>query len=363
MKTLRLRLTSADIEADPALLQAAEILRSGGLVAFPTETVYGLGANALDAHAVEAIFAAKQRPHWDPVIVHVADTAAARRVTLAWPQSAERLAEAFWPGPLTMLLPRAANIPDVCTAGREKVGLRMPSHSVALALIAAAGVPVAAPSANRFGHTSPTTAAHVLADLDGRIDAVLDAGPCRVGVESTVLDPTTDPAVIYRPGAITPTQIRRLLGNVVVAERNISVEAPPESLESPGIGIRHYAPRARLILVSNDAESGAANGVANNAPNNAAHEAATAAELLRVVEREARSCRVGVLLPTGWAAPGEAVSVLPWGTWDEPESLARNLYVQLRALDEQGVDVIVCPMPPPDGIGLAIRDRLRKAAK
>jgi len=359
MKTLRLRLTSAVIEADPALLQAAEILRSGGLVAFPTETVYGLGANALDAHAVEAIFAAKQRPRWDPVIVHVADTAAARRVTLAWPQAADRLAEKFWPGPLTMLLPRAANIPDVCTAGREKVGLRMPSHAVALALIAAAGVPVAAPSANRFGHTSPTTAAHVLADLEGRIDAILDAGPCRVGVESTVLDPTTNPAVIYRPGAITPAQIRRLLGDVVVAERSISVEVPPESLESPGIGIRHYAPRARLILVGNDSESGAPNDAANNA----SHEAASRAELLRVVEREARSCRVGVLLPTGWAAPGVAASVLAWGTWSEPESLARNLYVQIRALDEQGVDVIVCPMPPADGIGLAIRDRLRKAAK
>jgi L-threonylcarbamoyladenylate synthase len=339
MKTLHLRLTSVAIEQDPALLEAARILRSGGLVAFPTETVYGLGTNALDARAVERIFAAKQRPRWDPVIVHVADVASARALTMAWPQVAERLAEAFWPGPLTMLLPRAAKIPDVCTAGREKVGLRMPSHPVALALIAAAGVPVAAPSANRFGHTSPTTAEHVLADLEGRIDAILDAGSCAVGLESTVLDPTIDPPVIYRPGGITVEQIRRVLANVVVAEREISDKTSPESLESPGLGIRHYAPRARLLLVESESE------------------------LSQVLEHQVRDRRVGVLLPTDWAAPGMGVTVLPWGSWSDPESLARNLYLHLRALDDLEVDVIVCPMPPSEGIGLAIRDRLRKAAK
>jgi L-threonylcarbamoyladenylate synthase len=341
MKTLHLRLSSVPIEQDPALLEAASILRSGGLVAFPTETVYGLGANALDAAAVERIFAAKQRPHWDPVIVHIADIARARALTLAWPPAAEQLAAVFWPGPLTMLLPRTAQIPDACTAGREKVGLRMPSHPVALALIAAAGVPVAAPSANRFGYTSPTSAAHVLADLDGRIDAILDAGSCAVGVESTVLDPTIDPPVIYRPGGITPEQIRRVLGNVTVAQPEISNTdaAPPESLPSPGLGIRHYAPRARLLLVESEIE------------------------LSCVLEHEAREHRVGVLLPTDWDTPGMDVSVLPWGTWSDPESLARHLYLQLRALDDLGVDVIVCPMPPSDGIGLAIRDRLRKAAK
>jgi L-threonylcarbamoyladenylate synthase len=238
-----------------------------------------------------------------------------------------------------MLLPRNSTIPDVCTAGREKVGLRIPSHPVALALISAAGVPVAAPSANRFGHTSPTSAEHVLADLDGRIDAILDAGSCAFGVESTVLDPTTDPAIVYRPGGITVEQIRLVLGNVVVAERKISDDAPPESLESPGLGVRHYAPRARVLLVESEGE------------------------LTRVLENEAGRHRVGVLLPTDWAAPGMAVTVLPWGSWSDPEALARNLYLQLRALDDLGVDVIVCPMPPSTGIGLAIRDRLRKAAK
>lgn len=366
MKTLRLRLAPASfgsagvpasgVANDPALLEAARILRAGGLVAFPTETVYGLGAHALDAEAVEKIFAAKQRPHWDPVIVHVADVASARALAADWPEAAERLAAAFWPGPLTMLLPRTAAIPDICTAGRAKVGLRLPSHPVARALIAAAGVPVAAPSANRFGHTSPTSAAHVLADLDGRIDAVLDdglieAGGCEVGVESTVLDPTTDPATIYRPGGVTAGQIRAVLEGlairVIVAERPLSGELPPEALESPGLGIRHYAPRARMILVEGEREL---------------HEA---------VAREARGHRVGVLLPADWAMPEAAISTTPnpvpivemrWGSWSEPERLARDLYRQMRALDELGVEVIVCPLPPAEGIGLAIRDRLLKAA-
>jgi len=218
----------------------------------------------------------------------------------------------------------------------------MPSHPVALALIAAAGVPIAAPSANRFGHTSPTTATHVLADLDGRIDAILDAGSCDVGVESTVLDPSTDPPIIYRPGGITAEQIRRILGSVTVAERPISTgvskDVAPESLESPGLGIRHYAPRARLMLVESEAELQAA------------------------LARESALHRTGVLLPADWAAPAQDVTVLPWGVWSDPESLARDLYQQLRSLDDLGVEVILCPMPSPEGIGLAIRDRLRKAA-
>jgi L-threonylcarbamoyladenylate synthase len=349
MRTLRLQLASGkssrELAADPALRAAAEILRAGGLVAFPTETVYGLGANALDAAAVEKIFAAKQRPHWDPIIVHVAGTEAAHALTSSWPDRAEKLAQAFWPGPLTILLPRSTAIPDVVTAGRAKVGVRLPSHPVAQALIAAAGVPVAAPSANRFGHTSPTTAEHVLADLDGRIDAVLDAGACDVGVESTVIDPTLAPPIIYRPGGVTAEQIRRLLGDVVIAERPLAnergsqVEPAPEGLDSPGLGIRHYAPRARLLLVESERE------------------------LQEVVEREGRQRRVGVLLPQEWAPPAGAAIVLPWGRWDDPESLARELYRQMRALDEGGVEVIVCPLPQEQGLGLALRDRLRKAAK
>jgi len=345
MRTLRLRLgvaaaelSDAALQHDPALRQAAEILRNGGLVAFPTETVYGLGANALDGAAVEKIFEAKQRPHWDPIIVHVADADAARALTTAWPEAAERLARAFWPGPLTMLLPRTASIPDVVTARRPKVGLRVPAHAVAHALIAAAGVPIAAPSANRFGHTSPTTAEHVLSDLEDRIDVVLDAGGCAVGVESTVIDPTLEPALIYRPGGVTAEQIRNLLGQVELAQRPLS-DAPPQALESPGLGIRHYAPRARVVLVEDERE------------------------LQQAVEREAARHRVGVLLPEGWAAPAGAAQLLRWGRWEEPESLARELYGKMRALDEAAVEVMICPLPKADGLGLALRDRLRKAAK
>ena len=328
MKTLRLCLTSAVIGADPALLEAAEILRRGGLVAFPTETVYGLGANALDARAVEKIFAAKQRPHWDPVIVHVADVAGARRLTLAWPEAAERLAEAFWPGPLTMLLPRNAQIPDVCTAGREKAGLRLPSHPVAMALIAAAGVPVAAPSANRFGHTSPTTAGHVLADLEGRIDAILDAGACEVGVESTVIDPTVDPPIIYRPGGITPEQIRHVLGRVVVAEHKIARDGASDCRRSPAgvAGISRSWNSA--LCAASTTDSGGEPG-----------------RTQPCAGAQARSHQVGVLLPKEWSVAGLHVTTLPWGSWSDPKSLARDLYLQLRALDDRGVDVIVCPMP------------------
>src|ERR1700722_14579157 len=206
VKTLRLFVASNHldrVEAREALDQAAEILRAGGTVALPTETVYGLGANALDATAVAKIFAAKQRPAWDPIIVHVADEAMTASVVteISEPASARirALMAAFWPGPLTLLLPRSAAVPDIVTAGRPLVGIRMPAHPVALELIRRAGVPIAAPSANRFGHTSPTTAAHVLADLDGRIDVVLDAGPTAHGVESTVLDPNQSPMIIYRP--------------------------------------------------------------------------------------------------------------------------------------------------------------------
>jgi len=342
METLRLHLASEseqDIARDPALLQAAEILRAGGLVAFPTETVYGLGANALNPAAVEKIFVAKHRPQWDPVIVHVADVASARQLTSDWTEAAARLAEAFWPGPLTMLLPRSAAIPDLCTAGRPKVGLRLPAHPVARALIAAAGVPIAAPSANLFGHTSPTTAGHVLADLEGRIDAVLDGGGCTVGVESTVLDPTLTPPLIYRPGGVTAEQLRAVLGSVEVALRSVVDEVSQEALESPGFGIRHYAPCARLVLVASESE------------------------LMQVLKRETRNNLVGVLLPLEWRVPLVPATVLRWGSLNEPELLARDLYTLLRTLDEGGAEVIVCPMPPAEGIGMAIRDRLRKASQ
>jgi L-threonylcarbamoyladenylate synthase len=331
-------------EARDALERGGQILRAGGLVALPTETVYGLGANALDAAAVARIFAAKRRPAWDPVIVHIADAAMLEGLVEEVPETARRLMKAFWPGPLTLLLRRRASIPDVVTAGRPLVGIRMPAHPVALELIRRAGVPVAAPSANTFGRTSPTTAEHVLEDLDGRIDAVLDAGPTEHGVESTVLDPGQDPMVIYRPGAVTAAQIRAVAGAVEVFRgAGPLTETPREALPSPGVGLRHYAPKARLVLVE--------------AP--LAELGARLAEAALGWTGE----RVGVMLPAEVALPAEAAEVWAWGRWSAPEEMARDLYAGLRALDARGCSVILCPLPPAEGIGAAIRDRLKKAGK
>jgi L-threonylcarbamoyladenylate synthase len=360
VKTLRLVVDPAHLdsaEAEEALERAAQILRAGGLVALPTETVYGLGANALDAEAVERIFKAKQRPSWDPVIVHVAGENGAEAMLEGLvrdvPEAARKLMKAYWPGPLTLLLPRTAAVPDVVTAGRPLVGVRMPAHAVALELIRRAGVPVAAPSANLFAHTSPTTAAHVLADLDGRIDAVVDAGPTEHGVESTVLDPNTSPMMIYRPGAVTSVQIRDTAGAVeFFQESGPRKETPREALPSPGVGLRHYAPRARLVLIGGELAGSELPGAALTE---------LGARLAEAASGQAGE-RVGVMLPAELAAPAGVEAVYAWGRWSAPEKMARELYAGLRALDCAGCTVILCPLPPAKGIGAAIRDRLLKAA-
>jgi L-threonylcarbamoyladenylate synthase len=329
-------------EAQETLERAAAILRGGGLVAFPTETVYGLGANALDAGAVARIFAAKERPNWDPVIVHIAKVAKLAELVMGIPEAARKLMKACWPGPLTLLLPRSAAVPDAVTAGRPLVGVRMPAHSVALELIRRAAVPVAAPSANLFSHTSPTSAEHVLADLDGRIDAVVDAGPTDYGVESTVLDPCQSPMMIYRPGAITLDQIRRIAGLVEMYRDVRAAEAkPPEALPSPGVGLRHYAPRARLVLIEDELDR--------------------LATRLNEAVRGLAGERVGVMLPAEVAAPAGVAALFDWGRWASPDEMAHALYAGLRALDGKGCTVILCPLPPAEGIGAAIRDRLVKA--
>ena len=326
-----------DASAPASIARAAAILRDGGTVAFPTETVYGLGANALSHEAVARIFTAKERPSWDPLIVHVSDRAMLDLVAEVSPR-AEALIANFWPGPLTLLLPRTSRVPDAVTAGRSLVGVRMPAHPIAAELIREAGVPIAAPSANSFGRTSPTTAAHVLHDLNHRIDAILDGGPTRVGVESTVLDPTQTPMLIYRPGAITSEMIEPIAG-VTRLYHFAPLGETPQSLPSPGVGIRHYAPRAQLILTN------------------------SASELTRAAtELTASGERIGVMLPTGWHAPPGAAT-FAWGDWHSPETLAQNLFAGLRALDAGNVTAILCPLPEAAGVGLAIRDRLQKAAR
>ena len=335
--------------SDPAALhRAAEILRQGGLVAFPTETVYGLGANALSAEAVDGIFRAKERPSWDPLIVHIPNVEEVAHVALiesALAARFEALARAFWPGSLTLLLPRSAAVPDLVTAGRPLVGVRVPAHSVARDLLRATGLPLAAPSANRFGHTSPTTAEHVLDDLNGRIDAVLDAGPCVVGVESTVLDLQPSPMVVYRAGAVTPEQLTAVTGAPVCLfqEPTSRKESEtPEALPSPGVGLRHYAPEAVVRLTAGTPE----------------------ALWAAVRQEEASGRRVGVMLPRDWSLRFQGnVEVHAWGAWENPALLAAELFAGFRKLERTGADVIVCPLPDAGGIRDAIRDRLFKAAK
>ncbi len=325
--------------APESLAVAAELLVRGGLVGMPTETVYGLAANAFNARAVERVFVAKQRPHWDPLIVHVSDATMLQRVVAEVSPVAQKLMDAFWPGPLTLLLPRHPDVPLAVTAGRDLVGVRMPAHPLALALIRAAGVPLAAPSANRFGHTSPTTAQHVLADLDGRISAVLDDGPCSIGVESTVLDPSA--MTLYREGGVSREQIERVARRAVSVYQPATLDETPESLPSPGTGIRHYAPGAHVVLVGSEAE-------------------------LRTRLVDLASERTGVMLPRGWSVPRfRLTEAFAWEQWDDPAALARTLYTGLRSLDAAGVNVILCPLPPASELPMvqAIRDRLMKAAR
>ncbi len=332
---------------------AADILRSGGTVAFPTETVYGLGANALAPEAVARIFTAKQRPAWDPLIVHVPDYASALALVDMDPDLRRRvdtLAAAFWPGPLTLLLPRRSTIPDAVTAGRPLVGIRIPSHPAALALLRATGLPLAAPSANRFGHTSPTTAQHVLDDLDGRIDAVLDAGSTPIGLESTVLDPAfpdpvTPQMTIYRPGGVSPQQLQTITNVPVVSFKATIGETSGDedvhaALPAPGVGLRHYAPNARLILVEGSEES-----------------------LRAALTSSNHTSRRGVLLPTDWELDEGGPIIQTWAAWTNADALAATLFAGLRALDACGVEVIYCPLPPAGGVRNAIRDRLEKAAR
>jgi L-threonylcarbamoyladenylate synthase len=331
-----------------AIARCVEILRGGGTVAFPTETVYGLGAHALDATAVAKIFAAKQRPSWDPLIVHIGEQGMLGTLVSEIPENAQRLMDVFWPGPLTLLLPRRGEVPDAVTAGLPRVGVRMPAHPVAHALLRAAGIPVAAPSANTFGRISPTRAEHVAEDLDGRIDAILDGGETTHGVESTVVDVSEDECVIYRPGVITLEQIRAVCrGRALSQEQRGTRTASAGGAASPGMGLRHYAPRARLILVEGNGEA----------------QKTDFGEAARRAEEAGED--VGLMLPDAFqsAVVGRKARVFRWGKWDDEEELAQRLFAGLRWLDAAGVTATVCPMPPGRGIAVAMRDRLRRAAR
>lgn len=329
---------------DPELIQAAgDILAQGGLVAFPTETVYGLGANALDGRAVMRIFEAKGRPSDNPMIVHVANIDQVKDLVESLPAPAQVLMQAFWPGPLTLVLPAGRLVPPEVTAGLPSVAIRMPGHAVALALIRAAGAPLAAPSANLSGRPSPTTANHVIQDLDGRIDLVLDGGPAGVGVESTVLDLTGQVPVILRPGGVTLEALRGILGDVMVDPAVLN-NLPAARPRSPGMKYTHYAPRAPLLLVE-------------GAPQ------AVAAKIREIAAQyRFRGKQVGILTYTDsedYAGLGQVVLA---GQRDKPETVAAGLYAALRRFNDMKVDFILAEGLPENGVGLAVMNRLRRAA-
>lgn len=311
---------------------AAQKLRNGGLVAFPTETVYGLGADATNPTSVAGIFESKGRPTFDPLIVHVPHIRSAIRLAADFPATARILAEAFWPGPLTLVLPKRDLIPDLVTAGLPGVGIRIPQHEIALDLLREAGCPVAAPSANPFGGISPTTAQHVLDGLGGRIDAVLDGGPCNVGVESTVLSLMSATPTLLRPGGLPLEEIERLIGPV--ARATSDSELPDEAQPAPGMLSRHYAPTTRLVTIPVD-------------------EAA--------VSKAGQKC--GLLTWGTQTAEKEGFQVVEYlGETDDMRTCAANLFAAMRSLDSQNLDVIIAHSFPDTGLGLALNDRLRRAA-
>jgi L-threonylcarbamoyladenylate synthase len=304
------------------ITHAAELLRRGKLVAFPTETVYGLGANALDAQAVARIFEVKGRPNTSPVIVHVSDHSMMTKVAASWPDKARILAEKFWPGPLTLVLPKMPAVPDIVTAGLSTVGVRMPAHPIALALIAAVQLPVAAPSANRFAQVSPTTAEHVRKGLGDRVDFILDGGPCEVGIESAVLSLVEEVPVLLRPGGISRQQIEAVIGEIASAE---PVGEGPH--QSPGMHPRHYSPRTKLFLVRDGHVPAQGTGA-----------------YLQLSQPPRESVSEVIVMP------------------DDAADYAACLYSMLHALDVRGYDWIAVEAPGPGAEWEAVLDRLHRAA-
>jgi L-threonylcarbamoyladenylate synthase len=347
MKTKYWRVADPRQPADAAAIhEAAALLKEGKTVAFPTETVYGLGADARSDAAVEAIFAAKGRPSDNPLIVHIAAPAQLRDLAAAVPRAAELLIERFWPGPLTIVCPvKPGAVSARVTAGLSTVGVRLPSHPVAQALIEAAGCPVAAPSANRSGRPSPTRARHVLEDLDGRIAGVLDGGPCDVGVESTVVEFDGDEAIVLRPGGIGLDRLRAAVPSVRLDRSLAAAHESPSAPRSPGMKYAHYAPKGRLVVVT---------GASPERVTRTIREELSAARL--------RGQRTGVLTFDEHLGNYEADLVLSCGSLRQTEEAAKRLYEALRSFDRAGIEFIAAEGPTEDGLGLTVMNRLVKAA-
>ena len=381
METKRIIIEDRNHIKDEELKEAARILRSGGLVAFPTETVYGLGGNALDEDAARKIYAAKGRPSDNPLIAHVSCVEEVAPLVKEIPEAGRKLMEAFWPGPLTMIFPKSEKVPYGTTGGLDTVAIRMPDDPVANRLIALAGVPVAAPSANTSGRPSPTTADHVWQDMNGRIDMIIDGGPVGIGVESTIVDVSSAVPAVLRPGAITMEMLEEVLGEVSVDPAILGPLSADVRPKAPGMKYKHYAPKADLTLVEPgtgaDRESGAEQvtgaeqktGADRNTgadPETGLDEAQLQAMIRKVRELSREKIeagyKVGVICTDesrDCYTDGEVRSI---GARKSQASVAHNLYALLREFDDLGVDYIFSESFPKDHLGQAIMNRLSKAA-
>ena len=324
MKTLHLSTSEEDIA------KAGEIVANGGLVAFPTETVYGLGADAFDPEAVENIYVVKGRPADNPSIVHISTREQMKLLTPEITPMMKRVMDAFWPGPVTMICPKTYEVPHVTMGGLESVGIRMPSNEAARALIDAAGCPIAAPSANLSGKPSPTSAEHVKDDFDGKIGAIIDGGPCKIGIESTVIDLTGDVPMILRPGIMTQEDFEEKLGVPVILDPalNKKPEDPDFHPKAPGMKYKHYAPKAPMIIFEGEEEA-----------------------VLEAIERE----------KTEHEMEGEDVVVITFGQ-DEAVDAARELFARLREADKENADLILAAALPQKGVGFSVMNRMLKSA-
>lgn len=332
METMFLTDSKEDIQS------AAKILQNGGLCAIPTETVYGLAANALDSDAVKEIFSAKGRPQDNPLIVHISDMSQLDSLVEEIPASAQKLMEAFWPGPLTIIMKRSANVPPEVSCGLSTVAIRFPAHPVAQKIIEACGFPLAAPSANRSGAPSPTTALHVIGDLNGRIDAIIDGGDCEVGLESTVVTVADGEVRLLRPGKITPEQIKAVTGSVQI-DRNIKNKLDENAVvASPGMKYKHYAPDARIIIIKSDFE-----------------------KFLGYVETHSDET-TAVLCFDGEQNAVSSVPCICYGHEDDSSEQAQRLFSALHEINRAGYKTVYSRCPSEEGVGLAVYNRLIRAA-
>ena len=344
MDTIIEKLSGNTTEDDTILLKAAQIIQAGGLVAFPTETVYGLGGDAFDEKAAFKIYSAKGRPSDNPLIVHIAGTEDMKKLSDAVPEVAYRLAEKFWPGPLTMIIPKNDKVPATVTGGLNTVAVRFPSHPVASRFIELSGTYIAAPSANLSGRPSPTKAAHVIEDLSGRIDMIIDGGDIDIGLESTIVDLTGDVPVILRPGFITQKMLRDAVGEVKLDPALMTGVSADVKPKAPGMKYRHYAPKAELIIVEGRQDC--------------------VSDKLHTLAREhmEEGKKVGIMVSKEIASGFDGAEVISLGSRDDEEEIAKHLFDALRQFDDMQVDIIFAESFSEEGIGQAVMNRLLKAA-